>query len=930
MKKFSLIIIAFFFSGLMLAQNSVSGIVVDGDTGTGLPGASIIVEGTTTGVSSDFNGRFTINTESGSTIVISYIGYESTEITVSESLDLGIIQLSPGENVLSGVTVFGGLSLAKDRETPVAVSTLSTTEIEDRIGSLELPELLNSTPGVYATKRGGAFGDGYISVRGFKQENIAVLINGMPVNDMENGKVYWSNWAGLTDVVSAMQVQRGLGSSPLPISSVGGTINIVTKSTELTKGGKVGATVGSDGYLKSVLNYNTGIMDGGHALSFVFSRTGGDGVVDFTEFEAFSYFLGYGWKSEDDKNNIQFIVTGAPQYHQQRYYSYYNQATLQQYIDHGIYYNFTGGMYDGEGFNMRRNFYHKPIASVNWESKLNTKSTLSVTAYASVGRGGGTGDIGRITTGGAGSFAHYFSGDLNYGSQPGRYTLRNPDTGYFDFDKLAANNSGQPVTWYNGGTKTNHLDSATGLYIVNDRDERVDGVKRNGIIRRASVNSHNWVGGLVNFKTQVDDEFAYQVGADLRFYKGIHYRRVDNLIGADGYRDFDNVNYPNGFVAKVEHPSTMENIWNVFKSTDDDEKIDYHNDGLVSWQGLFGQAEYVTDTYSVFVQGSVANQGFQRVDFFRYKVSDAMHKSAKKNILGGTIKGGANFNIDAKNNVYFNSGYYSKAPNFDAVFLNYDNYVTPDADLNNEKVFGLELGYGYRSSNLNMNLNLFRTSWKDRFLSTSLRIGGTSGRANYTGVEQLHTGIEFDGVWNISKYVKLEAMATLGNYKYMADITDDTVTTNDGEVIGSSTLYLEGLRIEDSAQTTARANLVISPTDNFYFNISLFHADDIFGGIHEDSIFDDEYGYMDENLVDMQLPAYQLFDAGAAYRFNIGDDYVKIRLNINNIFDEEYYPMSTTNYPVTPTSTNHNGINVDNKVFPGWGRTWNLGFTYQF
>ena len=307
-----------------------------------------------------------------------------------------------------------------------------------------------------------------------------------------------------------------------------------------------------------------------------------------------------------------------------------------------------------------------------------------------------------------------------------------------------------------------------------------------------------------------------------------------------------------------------------------------------------------------------------------------MHKSAKKNILGGTIKGGANFNIDAKNNVYVNSGYYSKAPNFDAVFLNYDNYVTPDADLNNEKVFGLEFGYGYRSSNLNMNLNLFRTSWKDRFLSESLRIGGQSGRANFTGVEQLHTGIEFDAVWNISNFAKLEAMATLGNYKYMSDITDDTVTTNDGQVIGSSTLYLEGLRIEDSAQTTARANLVISPSDNFTFNISLFHADDIFGGIHPDALFDDDFGFFDENLVDMKLPDYQIFDAGASYRFKLFGDDVRLRLNINNLFDEEYYPMSTTNYPVTPTSTNHKGINVDNKVFPGWGRTWNLGFTYRF
>ena len=97
-----------------------------------------------------------------------------------------------------------------------------------------------------------------------------------------------------------------------------------------------------------------------------------------------------------------------------------------------------------------------------------------------------------------------------------------------------------------------------------------------------------------------------------------------------------------------------------------------------------------------------------------------------------------------------------------------------------------------------------------------------------------------------------------------------------------------------------------------------------------DETFADEYGFMDENLTDMRLPDYQIFDMGASYRFKLFGDDVRLRLNVNNVFDEEYYPMSTTNYPVTPTSTNHNGINVDNKVFPGWGRTWNLGFTYRF
>ena len=90
---------------------------------------------------------------------------------------------------------------------------------------------------MYATKSCGCFGDARITIRGFAQENIAVLINGVPVNDMENGKVYWSNWAGLSDVTTAMQVQRGLGSSKLAISSVGGTINIITKTTDLEEGG---------------------------------------------------------------------------------------------------------------------------------------------------------------------------------------------------------------------------------------------------------------------------------------------------------------------------------------------------------------------------------------------------------------------------------------------------------------------------------------------------------------------------------------------------------------------------------------------------------------------------------------------------------------------------------------------------------------------
>ncbi len=67
---------------------------------------------------------------------------------------------------------------------------------------------------------------------------------------MENARVYWSNWAGLSDVTGSIQVQRGLGAAKVAVPSVGGTINIVSKATDAQQGGSVSAAIGNDGYNK--------------------------------------------------------------------------------------------------------------------------------------------------------------------------------------------------------------------------------------------------------------------------------------------------------------------------------------------------------------------------------------------------------------------------------------------------------------------------------------------------------------------------------------------------------------------------------------------------------------------------------------------------------------------------------------------------------
>ena len=902
------------------AQAQITGVIVDTDSGEPLIGASVLVKGTTAGTITDVDGAFSISGDVGTdcAIEVGYLGYQTIILDVPGCTgNIGNLGLRSGFTGLEEVVITGIVDIARDRRTPVAVSTIRASDIA-KIGNQELPELLNATPSVYATKSGGGYGDSRINIRGFDQTNVAVLINGVPVNDMENGRVFWSNWAGLADVTTAMQVQRGLGSSKLAISSVGGTINILTKTTDKKRGGAISAAVGNDGYLKTLLSYSSGKSSSGFASSVLLSRTSGDGYVTGTKFEGYNYFLGLGW--DKGKNNFQFTVTGAPQVHNQRTTSFFNMATLADYREHGNKYNYNHGTLNGEEFNWRRNFYHKPIASLNWDLKLNEKSKISTVAYVSFGRGGGTGDIGRL----GGNFAS---------SSKFRGT-----NGEVLWDKIVASNGGTETTFSDDFVYGNGSDPITNSFIVNDDEIRpgdIDGAetfRRNGVVRRASVNSHNWIGLISNFNHKINDKVTFDVGIDLRTYKGIHYRRIDNLLGSAGYRDNDDVNNPYNVVAQ-ENESNIGGLWNVFKSIDNDEKINYYNDGLVNWLGLFTQFEYVDGPLSTFVQAAASQQGFKRIDYFRYAESDPMRETGWENILGGNIKGGANYNIDDNNNIFINTGFYSKQPKFDAIYLDNDNFLNDD--YRNEKIFGLELGYGYINESFRANVNLYRTSWSDRFItiSSDFDVNNTpenedddvEGSANLSGVEQVHMGIEFDAAYKVSDMFSVTGMFSIGNWKYGGDVSGSALDEN-GDKVGDLSLFLDGVKVGDAAQTTARLGLEVQPINNVYIDLSGRLASNLYAKISADD-FDSA-----DNLGSLKLPSYSLIDAGISYKLELGDtgQSLDLRVNVNNLFNTEYISESATNTFAEDGDEVYDGINTRNKVFFGFGRTWNTSIRYNF
>jgi iron complex outermembrane receptor protein len=846
MKNFKnlLLVALFFMTATVLGQSEITGLVLD-ETNQPLPGASIVVKGTANGTSTDFDGKFTLKAVSNSgRIVVSFIGYKSKEVAFSSSkTNMGSIQLEADASL--DEIIITATSFAIDRKTPVAVSTIRAADIERKLGTQEFPEVLKSTPGVYATKSGGGFGDGRINLRGFNSENVAVMINGVPVNDMENGRVYWSNWAGLSDVTSAMQVQRGLGAAKVAVPSIGGTINILSKTSDVNKGGNVVASTGNNGYQKYGFTLSTGLMDNGIAATVSFAKISGEGYIEGTQFEGSNYFVNFS-KEINENHKISFTSFGAPQRHGQRQ----NMSSVSTYrnAEAGNKFNPDWGYKDGQVTHIEDNFYHKSQTSLNHYWKMSDKSSLSTAAYASYGNGGGGGT--------AGTNRDLFGVRLGGSDQP------------VDLDNIVEIN-------------------------------RANGALGSEAILRASRNDHEWYGVLSTFKTELTDELSFIGGLDWRTYTGKHFREVTDLLGGQFYFDNENVNNPNAALVVGD-------------------KMGYDNDGKVGWLGFFGQLEYGTENFDAFVSTSIQKTSYQRVEYFLYDLSTDAGKdlatSDKIKLDGYSIKGGANYRLDDVQNVFANIGYFERPAAFNAVFNGYNN-TKINRDAENEKVFSMELGYGVRGEKFAANVNVYRTQWNDRTFTRNIRAtepGAEDYTANLLGVNALHQGIEFDFTYKPSNNLNFSGMLSLGDWKWDNNLEDVPVFNENQEQVTTISLPIQGLKVSNSAQTTAALGMLYkfwdrtSITVDYNYFANLYAQIDVLNYTNATETPEDSW----------EAPSYSTLDASLRHSFKFGNFDTTVTARVNNLLDTEYIA---------------DAIDAsDPLVYFGFGRTFSLSAKIKF
>lgn len=895
----------------IVAQTAtVSGTVTDNGAKEAVVGAKVILSPKYRAIT-DFDGNYEIKDVPFGEydVVITMLSFDTLRITVKvDEANFTNDIILGGSQEIDAVSVIG--NLAQDRKTPVAVTTIGTKEIGEELGSQDLPMILNSKPGVHATQQGGGDGDARITIRGFSQRNVGVMIDGVPVNDMENGWVYWSNWFGLDAITSQIQLQRGLGATKLAMPSVGGTMNILTQNTGGKRQIKFRQEYGTGNFTRTSLSYKSGTLKNGWGILFSGSYKQGDGWVDALNTQGGFYYLKVQKKWDDHVTSLSGF--GAPQNHGQRSYSqpveYWDSeyassigvadSLLDSERDKGLQFNgHWGWRTDANGNkqvqNERKNYYHKPQITLKDFWKINDKLSWSNIAYLSIGRGGGQ---------------RFFNSSSN---------ILRDSTGLIDWDLMEDRNVEYPFF----GQMVSTVDTA--YHATYHQSSQ---------IISASVNNHFWLGGLSQFDYKLNDNWEIAAGLDYRFYKGQHYTEVVDLLGGDYFINHANKNAE----------TSMKFVGDKIAGKD----YQHDREGIVQWAGGFAQAEYVKARWAAFVNISGVTNFYKGIDYFRdkqitldgvtYEIDDTTTITHNGNTYdanspelvdnqtewtsktGFTFKTGANLNLTERSNIFVNLGVLSRTPQFSNVIDNNNNEIF--ANLINENIMAFEAGYGFRSKKLTGNFNSYFTYWQNRPLPFGLLITDPNDptefiAVNVPGMDALHLGGEIDLAYKISKKLTLEGMVSIGDWTWQSNET--IVVLGD-----TSVLNAKGIHVGDAAQSTYAASFRYAFVKNGYLKVKYTYFDRYYSSFNPNDLT-----LSTGSIEPWIIPGYGLLSVHAGYTVKFDNSQLNFRANVFNALNTRYISDARNNGHQDGSETYDANSAT---VFLGQGVKFNVSLGFQF
>lgn len=793
------------------------------------------------------------------------------------------VQLPDSSILIKEIIVSSGV---KRREvSPLRLVDIDENTIAVQAAGKTYPELLKDIPGIYATAETGSYGDAKINIRGFKQENISVLLNGIPISGLTSGSMYWNNWMGLTDATATIQVQKGVGGSMLSDNSVGGSINIVTKSPGKTPSYGAGYNYAGGGTSKAFVNYNSGELRNGWGVSFMVSKVWGTSWVECTDVDSWSYLLSVS-KKINSKHSLLFTSMGSPEKHNQRS-ARLSYAEVQKY---GRSYSKNWGyitLPDGtrEARSISRNNYHKPYFTLNhyYNTKVGANERnfrLNNAVYLALAYGGG-----------------YWT------ETKGKAIAAHQKDGHVDWDAVVAGNK---AAFANGTTEQERsAQNALSDYIA----------------------GHTQIGAKSAFELDFTDKFTWSGGLHYQGYFTWEKEQIRDLLGAEYWYE----DYASKSLAGAAGRNPIKKVGDYIRT---------RNGKDTHFGTLYTSMSYKGDRLNMEAGASLNGSFTQRWDSYNY-IDDIYSDWAKG--IGGAVKVGVLYkafqNASNVTSLYMNGAYYSRVPYSNVFFASGNNEISEG--IKNEQNY---LGEGGIRSIFNrggFEATFYASYWKNKsIMSSPYKQLEAEDAVKYmiTGLDAFHYGVEIDAYYNFSRWGKLAAYASIGNWKWQNNVNAIIYDNYTNQAVQEIHVYSDGLPVGDAPQTQVGASLTLKPLAGLS-SMKVVDPHDVVGStVRGDLSVQISWNYNARYWADFEpntrtdatdrtepykLPDYHLVNIGVNYHkyFRVGNKALGTTLffNLNNLFDEWYIERGK------------DGADHTLNTFTGyWGQGRNCAFGVRF
>ncbi len=706
---------------------------------------------------------------------------------------------------LQEVTVSATFSNSKN--SPLRLTTIGNAALKSRASSRTYPELMKGIPGLYATSESGSYGDAKMNIRGFRQENTAVMLNGIPISGLVSGSMFWNNWMGLADATYAIQLQKGIGSSMLTDGSVGGTVNIITDASAEQLGGEAGIYASGFGTVKSYIKFSSGQLPKGWAFNLMASYVGGKGYVDATDVSSFAYMLNVSKRFGAD-HTLLFTALGSPENHDQRS----SRLSWDEVREHGLKYNKNWGWRDGEAFNLSSNTYFKPYFTLQHIWKGDSRLSMKNSLYLAVGNGGG-----------------------RWSETKGSPLTSYMKDSQIDWDAIVAAN--MPAS--GSGASLAALSAAAGRAGSEDSSQP-SGVAAQNILSQYMA-GHTQVGAISSAEYRLTPSWTLGAGLHYQYYTTWEREQITDLLGADyWYEDYEHKS-----LAGLAGRDPIKHVGDFVRT--DNGKVTHHGTGYLS-------ASYSSQKLNANVGASVFGSANRRVDHYNYTGDDAYSDWAQG--VGASVKAGILYKPGRGHSIYANGGWYSRLPYASVYFSSGNNEITKGVK-NERNILG-EAGWRYVWDRGGLELTAYAAYWKNKSMMSNpyKQEDAYDTRYMVTGLDAFHYGVEAEVFHRLTDWLKLSAFASVGDWRWKNDVQAIIYDDYTRLEIGRVNVYSDGLPVGDAPQTQIGAVMDVDIPTGFHLSVDWQFNDRMYADFDPVSRTDPS-----DRAPSYRIPSYHLLGA---------------------------------------------------------------------